>query len=129
MRALQLLGYYLDCAFHGCSLDCRAALVNEPKESGEQKTLGCIHVAKTLVHRESAKAIAGAFGYWWSPCILCGKPYASFERSMDGLLVHPGTGHATCSRPVCVAKMRRLNSLRRDGWEAGTPYEAKEVLF
>lgn len=51
------------------------------------------------------RAVLG--GYFWLPCPICGKHFAGFECSTQGLTISHGVGKCVCSRPACVAEAKR----------------------
>jgi len=54
-----------------------------------------------------ARLCAFLGGYFWLPCPICGKYFAGFETSTQGLVITQGLGQCVCSHPECVAAAKK----------------------
>ena len=46
-------------------------------------------------------------GYFWLPCVLCGRKYGGHERLQGHLMLSWSQGKSTC--PKCAVEAERLN--------------------
>lgn len=55
-----------------------------------------------------ARLAAGAGGYFWLPCPICGECFAGFEWG-ESLMRSWTESTGTCARPECRVETRRRN--------------------
>jgi hypothetical protein len=61
--------------------------------------------------RLTARRRAEAGGYFWLPCVVCGRWFGGDEASRGpGLAISDVLGAMTCADPECEAEVARLNA-------------------
>lgn len=72
-------------------------------------------VAYSDGERGRARQVAEANGYFWCPCLLCGRWRGGHEPHGGFVPLTVNTGHCCCDAPECVAEAGRLNELYPNG--------------
>lgn len=67
--------------------------------------------------RGLARVLAKRHGYFWLPCVLCGKWHGGHECNIAGFMVTRNTGIGVCDEAACAVEAERLRNAYPDGIE------------